>query len=550
MASTSEVRLALARKLASLEGRRKVDALTDADDPKALVRSLPAEDLYFTIKEVGLEDCSELVQFASPAQFRTFIDLDCWHRNSLHPRAMLPWLRAADDGEDGLDRKLASLDIEAVELLLREGVAIWDLEEDPDREPAGTPWRSPEGRYQLDFLLEGEDGQALKQVVESYYTRDPLQAIRFLEAVRWELPSELEETALRFRTGRLADLGFPELDQALRLYAYSDPDAPLGGVSPNPSEAPGFFLETLGTRSFLDTALGKLDSEELSRLNRELLYVLNGALVADAVDPGDLDGVRRVLASARGHLSLGLEYAARGDGERARELLLTAPLARLFQVASGLTLRRKFRADRVAASGRAGFPSSHGRCWFDPPLGAAVEGLRRKRPQFTPALEGIDAPRRSFASPRELAVTDAALERAEALASLVAKLGINPAAAEKLARASHGEGFADVTLSEVILHLAIQSRRPAPDPMAPLRPAELAEVLAFALADGSKVSPALAEILQGRLQAPELDARERAVGKELLEYLVNRVARQLPGLAGAPPDAAHLAASPLLTAAG
>src|SRR5208282_5582845 len=112
----------------------------------------------------------------------------CWHRNSLHPRAMLPWLRAADDDEDGLDKKLASIDIEAVELLLRDGVAIWDLEEDPDREPAGMPWRSPEGRYQVDFLLEGDDGQTLKRVVESYYQRDPFQAIRFLEAVRWELP--------------------------------------------------------------------------------------------------------------------------------------------------------------------------------------------------------------------------------------------------------------------------------------------------------------------------------------------------------------------------
>ena len=386
MATPPDARIALAQKLAGLTGRKKVDALLDAPDPRALVRSLPAEDLYFTLKEVGLDDAEELVTLASPAQFRSFVDLDCWRREGLQPRAVLPWLRTALEGHDFV-QKLKALDLEIVELLLRETVDVWDREEDPDREPLGHPWTSPEGRYVLDFKLEGEDLQALQRTVGSYYEEDPLQAVRFLEAVRWELPSELEETALRFRTGRMADSGFPELEHALKLYAYVDPDAALPTESSRPAEPPGFFLTALGSRGFFDEALALLPADGPLRIDRELAYVFNGALVADGVEPGDLDGVRRQLASARDHLALGLEYVAQGDAKRGAELLLTAPIARIFQVASGLTLKRKFRADRLVQGGFAGFPGAKNTSWFDAPVGAAIEGLRRKRPQLAVALE-------------------------------------------------------------------------------------------------------------------------------------------------------------------
>ena len=388
--SPPEVRQALAQRLAALEGRKKIDAILDAADPRALVRSLPAEDLYFTIKEVGLDDAGELVELASPAQFRSFVDLDCWRRDGLVARAVLPWLRAAQEGED-FAKKLHALDIEVVELLLRETVEVWDREEDPDHEPKGFPWTSPEGRYALDFQAQGEDLQALTRTVNTYYAEDPFQAVRFLEAVRWELPSELEEHALRFRTGRLADLGFPELERALALYAYVDPDAALPHEHSQPAEPPGFFLTSLGSRGFFDDALAKLPPDGIWRIDRELAYVFNGALVADGIEPGELDAVRRALAAARDHLALGLEYVAGGDAARGAELLLEAPIARIFQVASGLTLKRKFRADRLAKGGFAGFPSARGAScgrFLRSPSRAAPSGASN---QLTPRAEGKPA---------------------------------------------------------------------------------------------------------------------------------------------------------------
>ncbi|MBS2026519.1 MAG: hypothetical protein JST54_01335 [Deltaproteobacteria bacterium] len=551
MATPTEARIALAQKLAGLTGRKKVDALLDAQDPRALVRSLPAEDLYFTLKEVGLDDAQELVTLASPAQFRSFVDLDCWRREGLQPRAVLPWLRTALEGDD-FAQKLKALDVEIVELLLRETVDVWDREEDPDREPLGHPWTSPEGRYVLDFKLEGEDLQALQRVVGTYYEEDPLQAVRFLEAVRWELPSELEETALRFRTGRMADLGFPELEHALKLYAYVDPDAALPTESSRPAEPPGFFLQSLGSRGFLDEALALLPADGPLRIDRELVYVFNGALVADGVEPGDLDGVRRQLAAARDHLALGLEYAAQGDAKRGAELLLTAPIARIFQVASGLTLKRKFRADRLVQGGFAGFPGAKNTSWFDAPLGAAIEGLRRKRPQLAVALEreGGGHELRPFRSRKDLALVDAALERAEALAQLAQRLGLDASQAERAAKAARAELYADVRLSELVIHLALQGRGKPVEALVPFKPKAVVDAASWALV-GDKASPELERALRQALAGAARTDVEKQMARELGDYAMVRASEELGVLRGeAAPEAALLAGLPLLVSPG
>ncbi|RKH24033.1 DUF6178 family protein, partial [Corallococcus sp. CA031C] len=208
------------QRLMQLSPRRRVEALFDAEDTAALVRSLPAEDLYVTIQEVGLADTTELVQLASPAQFRTFVDLGGWVKDKVEPHAVLTWLRAArgDEPEDFL-RKLHAVDLEVVETLLKEFTTVYDLEEDPDANPQGMTVETPEGRYLVEIKLEGVEMSAMRAIVNDLIAENPFESVRLFEAVRWEIPSELEETAFQFRRARLADLGFPSLEDALALFS-------------------------------------------------------------------------------------------------------------------------------------------------------------------------------------------------------------------------------------------------------------------------------------------------------------------------------------------
>ncbi len=134
--------LALARRraeMAAARGRKRLDVLLDAPDPKALARALPADELYFAIQETGLADAAEVVALAAPSQFRSFLDLAAWQGDRFEAGRALPWLRAARAGalrDEGAERawraKLAALDIELLELLLRASIRVHDLEENAD----------------------------------------------------------------------------------------------------------------------------------------------------------------------------------------------------------------------------------------------------------------------------------------------------------------------------------------------------------------------------------------------------------------------------------
>jgi hypothetical protein len=53
-------RLALRRQLSQLSSKQKHDALIDSANARALVRSMPAEELYFAIADVGLADTADM----------------------------------------------------------------------------------------------------------------------------------------------------------------------------------------------------------------------------------------------------------------------------------------------------------------------------------------------------------------------------------------------------------------------------------------------------------------------------------------------------------
>lgn len=414
----------LQQQLMRLSPKRRVDALLDGADAQAVVRALPPESLYLTIQEVGLADATELVQLASPAQFRAFVDLGAWQRDKLDAHQALTWLRASRGGFDDTAeflRKLHGLDLEVLELVLREFVVLHDREENPDVNPQGVTVETPEGRYLVEITAEGVEMSAVRALINDLIAENPFEAVRLLEAVRWEIPGELEETAFQFRKGRLLDLGFPSLEDAVSLFSRVDVGAPRG-------RAPGTALtSSQGHVDYLEAAFRGLTDVERQNAEDELTGVANAVLVAELADPGDLDAVRRVGEMTRDYLSLGLEHLTGADPAQATEVLRETPLRRVFQTGFSLTLQLKFRADRLAKAPGA---IVDGVLMVLPEEAAAMEALRRKRPRRALRVEGAEPV--PFRSLREIAASEAVLARAEAQVEVLrGVLGGTPEAARE-----------------------------------------------------------------------------------------------------------------------
>lgn len=417
----------LRRQLAALPGKKRMEALLEARDAQALVRALPAEDLYFTLMEVGLEDASELVQLASPEQFRTFVDLGAWKRDEVSAHQVLTWLRTAQ-GENSAEflQKARRMDLELLEIVLRTFTVVHDLEATPDVNPPGVTMETPENRYLVEFKdVEGVELEALRSLLRDLIADNPLETVRFLEATRWEVPGELEEAAYRFRSARLHDLGFPPLEDAVKLFSRVDP-------GPSPAPPPGAALATAREQpNYLEAAFRELDEVERENLEGELRSLANAALVAEVEEPGDLGAIQRVGEMARDYLLLGLEHLTGGDPARAARVVRDTEIQRLFQVGFSLTLALKFRADRLMKQPLA---QVEGVPLLMSEEQAALEALRRKRPRRALKVPGAEPV--PFRSRRELAASEAVLGRAEAQVALLgALLGGSPERArEVLAR--------------------------------------------------------------------------------------------------------------------
>jgi hypothetical protein len=513
-------RAAALQRVAALPARARVDALLSSDDAAALVHSLPAEQLYVTAVEVGLADASELVQLASPEQFQSLVDLGAWKRDALDPHALLEWLRAArGDEAEPLLEKLHRIDIELLEAMLRALTVVHDLEENPDPEVEGVTLDSADRRYRIEMKVDGAELAALRTLLLDLMAEDPLGFSRLMEAVRWELPTELEESALRFRWARLSDLGFPDPEAAAGLYA-----AMRLPVAPPPSPSVELVRSAGRRPDFVQAALDGLDAVEAENAQEELRGVFNAALVADGADPGDLEAFRASAERARDTLGVGLEFLTGGDPRRSPAVVRETPFRTVFQVGFTLGLRLRHRAERLAARPLA---RVDGEWMLWPEQAATVAALRRARPMRALPVEGAEpVPFRSLA---ELQRADEELARAEQQQALLAALlgGTEErarAAVDGLGAAWPAGGTPAVLAAAVAHALLDGTARVSPVPAS--RTEELGRAF---LAPGpsptvrAEAVARAAAVLEGVVSGPEAGRLARAV----LERLADQIGKAL-----------------------
>jgi hypothetical protein len=358
----------LRAQLAGPRGYRRIDALLSAEDANAEVAALSPNEVFELVHEVGFEDAQDLIALATPEQIQGCFDLDAWTKDHLDITPLKPWLAAlAEAGFEKLGQVWGRLDSELRALILKRAVEVYDvsLGEAPPEDSDEAIYTTPDRYFLLELKGDESTQRLVQQVVEDLYRADADLARHTIMSARSETEAELEEMSYRWRSGRLADLGYVDFYEALDLFRPLTPDQVQIGegsqdpIENEPTHLPVVVAEEVVGRSFLARTMAAIDDAgEAERLERALLVLVNRVLAAGRAKPGQPEVLRRGALYATATLSLGLEVVARGNLERAREALRTIALARLFRV--GYTVGAqlaKLAAALAPRSATAGSPA-------------------------------------------------------------------------------------------------------------------------------------------------------------------------------------------------
>jgi hypothetical protein len=314
-------------------------------EPELVIPALPEAELCFTAKAVGLGDAGSILEHASDEQIVACLDLDAW-RESVPDRATLDaWLQAfGEAGPETLARAARALDPELLVLGLKSRVEVWLKPNDDDWvPPAGA--HTLEGQFWFRALRDDDDLEEVEALLRSLFDGDYWLYFRLLQGVIWELETETEEWARRWRAGRLQDLGFPEWDEAIRIYGYvrASKRAEIPAAEHVldveawrlPVWLPRLPAE-VDARFSLFRAFEKLTDEERRSAFFAFVALANMVAVADRLPLGDAESIPASIEKAASVASRGLEFVAVENGLDPSDVVRRVSLERLFRVGASL----------------------------------------------------------------------------------------------------------------------------------------------------------------------------------------------------------------------
>lgn len=542
--------------------RRRMDALLSQPRPEDAIRTMPGDELYYLLREQDLRESTEILVHASAEQIQTAMDLGLWSKRELVPARLAEWTETlAEMPPATLLAWMRGLDTELVGLLIRRGAHIYDLtlEEAPD-ESQGIFFPTPDGFFVLDVTgYDGAGGEpevtasALVRILDKLYRADLTFMRRILVGARAEMDAELEEAALRWRQGRLADLGFADPEEALEVYRELDPSSVRigegesvarvrprdGGAAAQLLGAPRALLERLSAPSlFTKTIARVVQAEDLGELQFQLVALTNRVLSADGVEPGDDDAVAATARRIQATLDLALEFLARTetgavDEDRALAAVRTVTFVRLFRL--GVSLVGKVRALARSLRREGPYAAVADLDLIEEPEATVFEALRRRHPVFPRILDDPPASgERPFGSLADLAHATAAIQRAGAAQAMLQRLGVDASrlTSEELGAAKPDRSAIDTgVLARTALVILLTAKKAKADehhekhasPSAGAK-ASTAAALAF-----RPLTPDEAESFAGGKQATSSPAIAANAAK-LLDDVVAAVVTGAPGM--------------------
>jgi hypothetical protein len=324
---------------------RRSELIELAPEPERLIPALPPAELCFTAKAVGLRDAGWLMEHATAEQIAACLDLDTWRDFEADRSKLDEWLEAfAEAGDETLLRSTRAMDLELLVLHMKSRIGVVLKPGDEGWEPPERA-RTLDGQFYFFALREKDDLAEVESLLRTLFQNDYWVYFRLLQGVIWELVPETEEWALRWRTGRLQDLGFPTWEESMRIYGFLRPEAlrllPEGdrflevGEWPLPIWMPDLPVAAHAERSIF-RAMAELSEAERRPHLYAFLALANRIAVAERMPLGDAETIPRAIERAAEVTSCGLDYLSRENALDPAEVLRRVTFERLFRVGHNL----------------------------------------------------------------------------------------------------------------------------------------------------------------------------------------------------------------------
>ena len=443
------------KKIVSMTPEKALNTILDAPHPAALIHSMPEEDFYFLIHDIGLEDSHPLLSLASDKQWEYIVDLEVWQKDRIELKSVTRWfdlLFKVDPNR--FIRWFFDRQTEFMEFYLFKNIEVRIRETDQDPSEFGDEFFTYDDTFYVRFLddtfdLEPgkrESGETINEDRNTFLSNF-FKTLAAFNHVKYQnvlletssvIPAESEEESYRLRNVRLAEKGFLPYEEAIGIYqplkaedfekrstkfTTADPDRKL--LLPVPLYHAGMLEE----ENLFSDALKRIEIGDVyEQIQTEFAGLCNLMIAADKKTIRERDELQNIVKKACGYINIGLERLTQDnralDDDQCRVLISKHPLSDIFKVGYGLALELKWRAEKWREKSwfeKQGLLLSF---WGEEWLGI-LGGLLIKKPLFYDNYK-TGMLYREFVSMEDIRVTEKALNEIVAFDDLLFLMAIEP----------------------------------------------------------------------------------------------------------------------------
>ncbi len=385
------------RGLLDFSGNKILDKIMEWDNPRQLVRQIPAEDFFWLIQKMGEDECLPMLAMASDDQKQYLLDLVSWEKDRVDLEKTSTWLgRLVQADPEGLAKWLFSKGESLAYYYLFKNIEVEIRSGDDAHRDFGEDFFTLDDVFYVRVPQE-ELKEKTINILRAMAGKDLGLYHALLSNLAGVIPAELEEDMYRLRNVRLAEHGFLPTEEALRVYTSLDPkDVNMEDHDEAEALIPDKDVRELipispfyhvRDRDLLTTVFSKIDDDLLlGRLRLEFAGLCNQILSADGMIVDDLDILVGACQKAARHLNLAIEKLCGDDAQKAVALIRNNSVLSLFRVGFGLVLRLKWETERWLKTSwfnRLGLGLSF---WADK-WGETLTGILKNKPQLYVGLE-------------------------------------------------------------------------------------------------------------------------------------------------------------------